>query len=174
MREKYLDKRTGGGMNIGIIGAGNIGANAARLFADAGHEVAISNSRGPESLASLVEEIGTNARAATVEDAASFGEVVLVAIPFWRYESLPTGPLSGKIVVDAMNYYAGRDGRIAFGYLTPSELLARRLPDARVVKAFNTMYHETLRTGATGPVGTASCSSSRATTRRRRSSYRGS
>jgi len=146
MREKYLDKRTGGGMNIGIIGAGNIGANAARLFADAGHEVAISNSRGPESLASLVEEIGTNARAATVDDAASFGEVVLVAIPFWCYESLPAGPLSGKIVVDAMNYYAGRDGRIDFGDLTSSELLARRLPDARVVKAFNTMYYETLRT----------------------------
>jgi len=47
-------------MNIGIIGAGNIGASAARLFADAGHEVAISNSRGPESLASLVQEIGSS------------------------------------------------------------------------------------------------------------------
>lgn len=97
-------------------------------------------------MASLVEEIGPNARAATVEDAASFGEVVLVAIPFWRYESLPAGPLSGKIIVDAMNYYAGRDGRIDFGDLTSSELLARRLPDARVVKAFNTMYYKTLRT----------------------------
>ncbi len=118
-------------MNIGIIGAGNIGASAARLFADAGHAVAISNSRGPEPLASLVEEIGPNACAATVEDAATFGEVVLVAIPFWRYESLPAGPLSGKIVVDAMNYYAGRDGQMDFGDLTSSELLARRLPDAR-------------------------------------------
>jgi 8-hydroxy-5-deazaflavin:NADPH oxidoreductase len=133
-------------MNIGIIGAGNIGASAARLFADAGHEVAISNSRGPESLASLVEEIGPNACAATVEDAASFGEVVLVAIPFWRYESLPDGPLSGKIVVDEMDYYAGRDGRMDFGDLTSSGLLARRLPDTRVVKAFNTMYCEALRT----------------------------
>jgi predicted dinucleotide-binding enzyme len=124
----------------------NIGASAARLFADTGHEVAISNSRGPESLASLVEEIGTNARAATVEDAASFGEVVLVAIPIWRYESLPAGPLSGKIVMDAMNYYVGRNGWIDFGDLTSSELLAGRLPDARVVKAFNTMYYDTLRT----------------------------
>ena len=133
-------------MNIGIIGAGNIGANAARLFAGAGHEIAISNSREPESLTALVEEIGTNARAATVEDAASFGDVVLVAIPFWRYGSLPAGPLSGKIVVDAMNYYEGRDGRIDFGDLTSSEMVARRLPDARLVKAFNTMYYETLRT----------------------------
>jgi 8-hydroxy-5-deazaflavin:NADPH oxidoreductase len=133
-------------MNIGIIGAGNIGASAARLFTDAGHEVAISNSRGPEPLASLVEEIGPNACAATEEDAASFGEVVLVAIPFWRYELLPAGPLSDKIVVDAMNYYAGRDGWMDFGDLTSSELLARRLPDARVVKAFNTMSYDTLRT----------------------------
>lgn len=140
-------------MNIGIIGAGNIGANAARLFAEAGHEVAISNSRGPESLASLVEEIGANTRAATVEDAASFGEVVLVAIPFWRYESLPAGPLAGKIVVDATNYYEGRDGRIDFGDLTSSELVARHLPDARVVKAFNTMYYETLRTEGNRPGG---------------------
>ena len=133
-------------MDIGIIGAGKIGANAARLFADAGHQVAISNSRGPESLTSLVEGIGANARAATVEDAASFGEVVLVAIPFWRYETLPATRLAGKILVDATNYYAGRDGRIDFGDLTSSEVVARHLPDARVVKAFNTMYYETLRT----------------------------
>jgi 8-hydroxy-5-deazaflavin:NADPH oxidoreductase len=132
-------------MYIGMIGAGNIGASAARLFADAGHEVVISNSRGSESLASLVQEIGANARVATVEDAASFGKVVLVAIPFWRYESLPAGPLSGKIVVDAMNYHAGRDGRIDFGDLTSSELFTRRLPDARIVKGFNTMCYETLR-----------------------------
>ena len=117
-----------------------------RLVADAGHEVAISNSREPESLESLVGDIGINAQAATVEDAASFGEVVLVTIPFWRYESLTTGPLSRKIVVDAMNYCVGRDGRIDFDDLTSSELVARRLPDARVVKAFNTMYYETLRT----------------------------
>lgn len=133
-------------MNIGIIGAGNIGANAARLFAEAGHEVAISNSRSPESLAALVEEIGQKARAVTVEEAAGSDELVLAVIPFWRYEELPVGLLSGKIVVDATNYYEGRDGRIDFGDLTSSELVARRLPDARVVKAFNTMYYETLRT----------------------------
>jgi predicted dinucleotide-binding enzyme len=119
-------------------------------------------------LASLVEEIGANARAATVEDAASFGEVVLVMIPFWRYESLPARPLSGKIVVEAMNYYEGRDGRIDFGDLTSSELLARRLADARFVKAFNTMYYEMLRTEGNRSAGTASCSSSRGMTRKRR------
>ncbi len=64
-------------MRMGVIGAGNIGATAARLFARAGHEVAIANSRGPETLEELVEEIGPNARAATVEEAAEFGEVVM-------------------------------------------------------------------------------------------------
>lgn len=131
-------------MNIGIIGSGNIGATTAGLFAGVGHEVAISNSRGPETLESLVEKIGPRAHAATVEEAADFGEVVLVAIPFYAYETLPADRFAGKIVVDAMNYYASRDGEIDFGGLGSSELLARHLPDSRVVKAFNTMYYETL------------------------------
>jgi len=80
-------------VNIGIVGSGNIGATAAKLFANAGHDVAVSNSRGPESLVPLVEEIGSNARAATVEEAADFGEVVLVAMPFFAYEALPADRL---------------------------------------------------------------------------------
>ena len=131
-------------MNIGIVGSGNIGATAARLLAEAGHEVAVSNSRGPETLERLVAAIGPRARAATVEEAADFGEVVLVAIPFFAYETLPTDLLAGKTVVDAMNYYPGRDGEMNLDGLGSSELLARRLPDARIVKAFNTMYYETL------------------------------
>ncbi len=102
-------------MHIGIIGAGNIGTTTARLFVDAGHQVAISNSRGPESLVGLVAALGPNARAMTVDDAAAFGDVVLVAIPFGCYETLPSARLAGKIVVDAMNYYAQRDGRRDFG-----------------------------------------------------------
>ena len=131
-------------MKIGIIGAGKIGATAARLFARAGHEVALSNSRGPETLASLVEEIGPRARAVTIEEAATFGDVVLEAIPFKDYASLPSENLGGKIVVDASNYYEGRDGRIDFEGLTSSELVARHVPGSRLVKAFNTMYYETL------------------------------
>jgi len=137
-------------MDIGIIGAGNIGATTARLFAGAGHRVAISNSRGPETLGELVSEMGENARAATVEEAADFGEVVLEAIPFGRYEDLPSDRLAGKILVDAANYYPGRDGEMDFGGLGSSEVIARRLPGARVVKAFNTMYYETLRTEGRG------------------------
>lgn len=134
-------------MNIGIVGAGSIGATVARLFAGAGHEVAISNSRGPESLEEIAADIGARARAATVEEAARFGEVVLVAIPFFAYEALPPGPLANKIVIDATNYYPGRDGGIDFGGAGSSELLARHLPDAQVVKAFNTMNYETLGKG---------------------------
>jgi predicted dinucleotide-binding enzyme len=134
-------------MNIGIVGSGNIGATAARLFAETGHEVAVSNSRGPETLEELVAGIGPRARASTVEDAANFGEVVLVAIPFFAYETLPTDLLAGETVVDAMNYYPGRDGEMDLDGLGSSELLARHLPDARIVKAFNTMYYETLGAG---------------------------
>ena len=131
-------------MNIGIIGSGNIGANAARLFVKAGHDVAVSNSRGPESLQDLVEEIGPNAHAVTVEEAADFGEVMLVAIPFFARDALPADALDGKVVVDATNYYPGRDGEINFDGLTSSELLAQNISGVRLVKAFNTMYYETL------------------------------
>jgi 8-hydroxy-5-deazaflavin:NADPH oxidoreductase len=135
-------------VNIGIIGSGNIGANAARLFASAGHRVAISNSRGPDSLRELVAEIGPNVEATTVEEAITFGEVLLVAIPFWTYETLPADRLADKIVIDATNYYAGRDGQVDFGDLTSSEVIARHLSRARLVKAFNTTYYETLRAEA--------------------------
>ena len=132
-------------MRIGIIGSGSIGGTAARLFARAGHEVAISNSRGPETLREAVEEIGPNARAATVEEAARSGEVVMEAIPFGRYRELPAEALSGKILISASNYYPGRDGEIEHEGLASSELIARHLPDTRVVKAFNTIYYERLR-----------------------------
>jgi 8-hydroxy-5-deazaflavin:NADPH oxidoreductase len=133
-------------MKIGIIGAGMIGATTARLFARSGHDVAIANTRGPASLTELVDEIGLRARAATVDDAAAFGEIVLLAIPLGQYDTLPAGHLAGKIVVDAMNYYPQRDGELLLDGLTSSELVARHLRGARLVKAFNTMYFQTLAT----------------------------
>jgi 8-hydroxy-5-deazaflavin:NADPH oxidoreductase len=134
-------------MKIGIIGSGHIGATAARLFARAGHEVAISNSRGGEGLEGLAAELGDGARATGVEEAARFGEVVLVALPFGRYEELPAGAFAGKIVIDANNYYPGRDGSFPMldsGETTSSELLARHLKGARIVKGFNTIWFEHL------------------------------
>lgn len=136
-------------MRIGIIGAGHIGATAARLFVDAGHEVAIANSRGPETLRELVASLGDAAHASTPAEAARFGEAVLVAVPLKDYVSLPAEDLRGKIVIDAMNYYPGRDGQLAqldSGAQASSELLAAHLPGARVIKAFNTIWFEHLKT----------------------------
>jgi hypothetical protein len=132
-------------MRIGIVGSGNIGRTAAAHLLRAGHEVAISNSRGPASLADLVAELGEGARASTVEEAARFGEVVLEAIPFGAYDSLPADALAGRIVVSAANYYPDRDGEVDLDGRTQTELVADHLADARVVKGFNTMYWETLR-----------------------------
>lgn len=134
-------------MRIGIIGSGNIGGTLARLIAGAGHEVVIANSRGPESLAGLVAEIGPAATASTPAGAAEAGEVVVIAIPFLRFGDLPAAALAGRVVVDATNYYAGRDGafpEVVAGSTTSSELMAGALPGARVVKAFNTIHYRHL------------------------------
>lgn len=136
-------------MRIGFIGAGNIGATAARLFVDAGHEVAISNSRGPATLRGVVAQLGEKAMAVSVEEAVKFGEVVFVSIPFGKYRSLPADGFDGKIVIDSNNYYPDRDGHFSEldqGKTTSSELLAKHLGDARVVKAFNTIWFEHLKT----------------------------
>lgn len=138
----------GARMDIGIIGTGRIGGAAARLLVSAGHNVMVANSRGPHTLTDLVRELGPNARAGTVEEAARFGEVVLEAIPFGRVRELPAQAFAGKIVIDASNYYPNRDGvfrELDAGTTTSSELVAAHLRGARVVKAFNTMYFNVLR-----------------------------
>jgi predicted dinucleotide-binding enzyme len=134
-------------MKIGIIGAGRIGATAARLFADVGHEVAISNSRGPDSLRALVSQIGFKVHAMTGADAARFGELVLLAIP-WHLEGAipPVELLRGKIVIDAMNPYRPEGGFFDLGNSTSSEIVLQRIRGARLVKAFNTIYYEHLAT----------------------------
>ncbi len=132
-------------MNIGIIGSGAIGGTAARHFTDAGHEITISNSRGPESLTDLVEELGPNAQAGTPAEAATFGDVVLEAIPYHAYEALPVDKLADTIVISAANYYVGRDGILSFDGRTQTELVAAHLSESTVIKAFNTMGARTLR-----------------------------
>jgi predicted dinucleotide-binding enzyme len=134
-------------VKITIIGSGKIGSTAARLFIGAGHEVAIANRRGPQSLEPLQRELGAALQPASIEDAVRFGDVVLVAVPLHAIDALPAASFAGKIVVDANNYYPNRDGHIPEldrDETTSSELLARHLPGARVVKAFNTMYYATL------------------------------
>lgn len=132
---------------IGLIGSGNIGGTVARLAVAAGYDVVLSNSRGPETLADLVRELGPRARAATPAEAAAAGDLVVVTVPLHAYRSVPTEPLAGKIVLDTNNYYPDRDGRIAeldSGSTTVSELLQRHLGSAKVVKAFNNIYFKHL------------------------------
>ncbi len=128
---------------IGLIGAGHIGGTVARLAVDAGHDVVLSNSRGPETLVDLVDELGSHARAATAEEAAEAGEIVVVTIPLMRYREVPVEPLRGTVVIDTNNYYPQRDGRIAElddESTTVSELLQAHLPESKVVKAFNNIH----------------------------------
>jgi predicted dinucleotide-binding enzyme len=136
-------------MNIGIIGSGNIGAPLGRLWAKAGHRVLFA-SRHPERLASLVERAGPTALAGSAREAAEFGEVILEAVPFGNIPELPADLLSGKPVLSAANYYPERDGEIDLGGLTQSEWIARQLPGARLVKAFNMMQAKVMEALANG------------------------
>ena len=139
---------------IGIIGAGHIGSQVARLAVKSGYDVVISNSRGPETLSALVAELGPEARAATPLDAAKAGDIVVVTIPLKNYGSVPVEPLAGKIVIDTNNYYPQRDGHIAEldnETTTTSELLQAHLPTSKVVKAFNHIYAAALTTDGLPP-----------------------
>jgi predicted dinucleotide-binding enzyme len=132
-------------MIIGIIGAGHIGSTLAHLFSTAGHEIEIANSRGPDTLRELETD---RVRAVTVDEAARDGEIVVAAIPFGRYRSLPAAELALKTVIDTCNYYPSRDGNIAAldnGEITSSELIQEHLSGAHVVKAFNAMRYDHLR-----------------------------
>ncbi|WP_407570068.1 NADPH-dependent F420 reductase [Deinococcus altitudinis] len=126
-------------MKIGILGAGHIGKALARLLAEAGHEVGISNSKDPATLRDLAHELGHGVKAFDREDAARFGELVIETIPFGKYGTLPAVPMEGKIVIDTANYYPERDGQIDLGNLSESAFIAHHLPKSRVVKAFNTI-----------------------------------
>ena len=135
-------------MRIGLIGVGNIGGTLARHFVRVGHEVVLSNSRGPESLSKLTAELGGTAQAAMAADTARSCDVVVVSVPFGRYRELPSDGLAGKVVVDTNNYYPQRDGhfeQLDSDDATSSELLQQHLPAARVVKAFNAIQWQHLR-----------------------------
>ena len=141
---------------LGLIGAGHIGSQVARLAVAHGYRVVISNSRGPETLADLVKELGPSARAATPEEAAKAGDIVVVSVPLKAYRSVPVEPLAGKIVIDTNNYYPQRDGHIPEldnESTTTAELLQAHLPTSKVVKAFNHIYAAELTTHGQ-PAGT--------------------
>jgi 8-hydroxy-5-deazaflavin:NADPH oxidoreductase len=132
---------------VGFIGSGMIGGTVARLSVTAGHHVVLSNSRGPETLKDLVDELGPLATAATGPQAAAAGDIVVVSVPVKAYPHLPAEALAGKVILDTGNYYPQRDGQLAdldSGALPVSELLQRQLPDSTVVKTFNNIFFKHL------------------------------
>jgi len=146
---------------IGIIGAGLIGSQLARISTDAGYDVVIANSRGPETLADLVAEIEArdsrqgSISAATAAEAGAAGEVVVVTVPLKNLDDVPVEPLAGKTVIDTNNYYPERDGHIAAldeETTTTAEMAQAHLPTSHVVTAFNHIYseHLTSKRAATG------------------------
>jgi predicted dinucleotide-binding enzyme len=138
----------------GLIGAGRIGSQLARLLVANGYDVVISNSRAPETLSALVKELGPRARAGTAIEAAKVGEIVVVSIPLKNYRAVPVEPLAGKIVIDTNNYYPQRDGHIRElddESTTTAELLQAHLPTSKVVKAFNHIYAAALTTDGLPP-----------------------
>ncbi|SFP32026.1 hypothetical protein SAMN05443579_110172 [Variovorax sp. PDC80] len=130
-------------MAIGIIGAGRIGKALAAQFTRAGYEVVLANSRGPDSLADLVGQLGPSARAGTAAEAAAEPTVILALRWSHLPEALPTlGSLAGKIVIDTSNPYLERNGQLVVADLrgrSSSEIVADLVPGARLVKAFNTL-----------------------------------
>lgn len=142
---------------IGFIGSGHIGSVVARLAVAAGYDVVLSNSRGPETLKDLVDELGPHARAGTPAEAGAAGDLVVVTIPFAAYPKVPVEPLAGKTVIDTNNYYPARDGvfpEIESGATSACQLLSEHLPTSHVVKAFNGILFSHLA-GLARPAGAA-------------------
>jgi 8-hydroxy-5-deazaflavin:NADPH oxidoreductase len=132
---------------VGLIGSGQIGSAIAPLAIDAGHQVALSNSRRPETLAATFAELGPQASAATSGEAAAAGDIVVVTVPVKAFPNLPAAPLAGRTVIDTCNYGPERDGPIPEldgKSLPSSELLLRYIPDAMLVKAFNNIFFKHL------------------------------
>ncbi|AWB91536.1 NADPH-dependent F420 reductase [Aeromicrobium chenweiae] len=124
---------------IGILGAGQVGSTLARASIAAGYDVVIANSRGPETLRGLVDELGPRARAASPAEAAAAADFAVTAFPYAPDVLPPVEALAGKVVIDNNNYMAWRDGswpEIESGRTTIHELRQQQLPTSKIVKAF--------------------------------------
>jgi predicted dinucleotide-binding enzyme len=136
---------------LGIIGAGEVGSAVARAAIAHGYKVVIANSRGPETLKALIDELGPAARAATAAEAATAGDFVVVAVPLKLVNNMPVEALAGKIVLDTNNYMIWRDGNypaIDSGEKTVYELRQEQLPASKVVQAFTHIQAPRIATAA--------------------------
>jgi 8-hydroxy-5-deazaflavin:NADPH oxidoreductase len=131
---------------IGILGAGQAGSTLARVSIAAGYDVVIANSRGLETLASLISELGPRARAATAAGAAAAADFAVTAFPYAPADRLPVDELAGKVVLDNNNYMVWRDGHfpeVDAGLKTIHELRQEQLPTSKIVKVFShVQFHE--------------------------------
>jgi predicted dinucleotide-binding enzyme len=127
-----------------VLGAGHVGPVIARLALEAGYQVAIATSGDPADIALITELVIPGAQPRWASDAVAGADIVVLAIPLHRFLDLDPWLLSGKLVVDAMNYWPASDGVLAaFEDSASSEIVARRLAGSTVVKALNHIgYHE--------------------------------
>lgn len=142
----------GGPVKIGIIGAGRIGGTLGEHWVRAGHQVFLS-SRHPENLAALVDRLGPSARAGTPRDAAAFGDVVVIAVPYGAVPQIGrdlAAEMRGKVVLDAANPFPQRDGPAAEEARRRGTGVAsaEHMPGVRLVRAFNTIPAGVLRSEA--------------------------
>ncbi|MBO0144643.1 NAD(P)-binding domain-containing protein [Agrobacterium sp. Ap1] len=136
---------------IGIVGSGMIGGQTARLAIAGGYDVVICNSRGPSSLVDLVKELGPQARAATLPEVAAAADLIVLAIPFAVFATIPADVLAGKILIDTLNYYPERDGdmmEVHTDTVSTSELVQRHFARSTVVRALNNVDFVRLLTSA--------------------------
>jgi 8-hydroxy-5-deazaflavin:NADPH oxidoreductase len=135
-------------MKLGLVGAGSIGKALATFAVATGHQAMLSNSRGPNTLLGVAGTIGC--KVGTVAEAAAYGDVVVIAVPFHRLGELNPSAFSGKIVIDTNNYSSARDGAIPEideRRISTTGYFQRYFPDARVVKAFNTIFSRDIANG---------------------------